>query len=88
MWIVGTNGKHTPARRGVADLAQRIERLEKYETWKSPTRIDFESMVPRKEWDSYWSMWSEINEEMKRCQELAEIIRQRIASDLLKKSIQ
>lgn len=81
-WILG-GGKRTPASRGIANLEHRIARLNAFEAWRSPTRIDFEAVVPREEWDSYWSMWSEINEEMKRCQELAEVIRQKIASDLL-----
>jgi hypothetical protein len=83
-WIVGTSGKHTPARRGVADLHLRIERLDAYERWKSPTRIDFDSVAPPQEWKAYWEMRAQINEEMKRCHEMAEVIRQRIAADLLK----
>ncbi len=82
-WILSTKGKHSPTRRGIENLPERINRLGQYERWRSPTKIDFESFVPTEEWENYWSMWSEINEELRRCQEMAEKIRQRIASRLL-----
>lgn len=82
-WIVSVRGRHTPATRKIADLTGRIARLETYEQWRAPTRIDFESRVPVDDWKQYWDMWSDINDELRRCQDLAETIRQRIASQLL-----
>lgn len=83
-WIRNVNATHSPARRGIPSTEERIERLEAYERWRSPTKIDFEAVVPSQDLELYWSMWSEIVSEMRRCQDFGDQIRQRIAETLLK----
>src|SRR5947209_6266811 len=39
-WMLG-KAPRSPAGRGVADVAQRVERLEAYERWRAPTQLDF-----------------------------------------------
>ncbi len=81
-WILSMNAKRSPTSRGIKNLADRIQFLEQYERWRSPTRIDFESLISKEEWDSYWSMREEINEELLRCHGVAKKIKS-IASRLL-----
>src|SRR5689334_17683761 len=39
-WIVSTKKKRSPTARGIVDVAKRIERLNAYERWQTPTKID------------------------------------------------
>src|SRR5262249_50591603 len=57
VWILNDRAKHSPKRRGIPDLAERIDRLEAYERWKSPTLIEFEAILGREVWEQYWSLW-------------------------------
>lgn len=55
----------SPSGRQIADLDQRIARLEAYECWRAPTIIDFESLVGRDVWDQYWVRCEAVIEDMK-----------------------
>jgi transposase len=49
-WIT-SSAKQSPKSRGVSDLNQRIETLQKYEAWLEPTKVDFESVVGTEKWE-------------------------------------
>jgi hypothetical protein len=70
-WMLG-HARHSPTTRGVADVAGKVVRLEAYEQWRSPVKVDFEEIVGRDAWDSYWSLWENVNAELRRCQEVAD----------------
>ena len=80
-WMQG-KARHSPAGRGIADVLRRIERLERYEAWKVPTTIDFESIIGRERWEQYWSLCEGVVDELRRCQEVADAIRQEIVESL------
>jgi hypothetical protein len=44
-----------------------------------PTKIDFEAIIGREDWEAYWRLWTDLNEEMRKCQNVAIQLRQRIA---------
>ena len=64
--------KDSSSGRGVADVAARFARLEDYEKWRLPTTIDFEAILGRDAWNGYWTLWENINDEMRKCQEVAD----------------
>jgi hypothetical protein len=81
-WMLSKTAKHSPTARGLADVADRIDRLEAYERWRSPTKVDFATIIEKDEWDRYWSLCDDVISEMRRCQEVAEAIRARIVAAL------
>lgn len=73
-WILG-KAKLSPTGRGLSNIAERISRLEAYERWRSPRRLEFESIVTRDTWEHYWSLCERVIEDMRRCQEVADSLR-------------
>jgi hypothetical protein len=77
-WIV-SSAQLSPKTRGVSDLSKRIERLQAYEAWKNPTKIDFESVVGKEKWEQHWANWELVQSTMRQAQKLATEINQTIA---------
>src|ERR1035438_2073590 len=46
-WMQGS-ARLSPKSRGVPDITTRVERLEMYEAWRQPRRIDFAAGVDRR----------------------------------------
>ncbi len=69
-WIT-SNAKRSPNARGIADLAQRIQRLESYEKWRVPLKIDFQTLVGNDLYSQHWANWRQLLELMDRAQSLA-----------------
>ena len=81
-WIK-SNVNGSPKSRGKdKDLHMRIQRLEEYEKSWRVTPIDFSKLVDKQLWDKYWSNCESLHLEMRRCQDLAEQIRETIAKNL------
>ncbi len=76
-WMLG-NAKLSPTGRGLPDVADRVRRLEAYEQWRAPTKIEFESIVAADVWQNYWSLCERVIEDMRRCQEVADSIRAQV----------
>ena len=58
------NAKHSPTTRRVADVAERVSRLEEYERWRSPIKVDFEAILERDAWEGYWLLWHKVNADL------------------------
>ncbi|WP_240635889.1 hypothetical protein [Caldimonas tepidiphila] len=41
---------HSPNRRGISDLMERVARLEAFERWRTPTRIDYPVIATAERW--------------------------------------
>jgi hypothetical protein len=80
-WMLGSARK-SPATRGVADLQEKVARLEQYEAWRRPTPFDFESAAGRELWARHWSNWERLYALMHECEVTAQEIRGKIASQL------
>ena len=63
-----------PNVRCIADLSQRIERLEAYEKWRSPHIVDWEKIIDQNIWDEHWRNLERMHAMMKKCQEVADEI--------------
>lgn len=79
IWIMSETAKHSPTARKIAETAKRIQRLEAYEIWRRPIHVDFRTILGGDEWDGYWKLWDDVNAELRRCQDVAELLRKRIA---------
>jgi hypothetical protein len=72
-WMV-SDAALSPKSKGVADLEERMERLEKYEQWSDPTKMNFEAIVGKDIWEQHWKNWERVQEIMKESQNLAKHI--------------
>ena len=68
----------SPTGRALADVAVRIERLEEYERWRTPTTVDFEKLLGKDVWEGYWELYDGVIVQMKRCQDVADALRAKV----------
>lgn len=76
-WMEG-NAKRSPTGRGIADVKERIARLDAYQKWRPPTKIDFEAILGKDDWNHYWSLWDKLNTALDEAQEVGDRIRERV----------
>jgi hypothetical protein len=74
-----SSARLSPRSRNVADLSARMERLEAYEKWRKPTKIDFASLVGPEMWERHRQNWKDVLTMLKKSQELANEIRAIVA---------
>lgn len=77
-WIL-SSARLSPATRGVSRLEARIARLENFETWGSPTRVDFPALVGAELWAQHWRNYEAIVKLMRDAELTANAIRARMA---------
>jgi hypothetical protein len=51
-WML-SSAPRSPKSRRIRDLAQRVKRLEAYEKWRSPIRLDYAAIVGDKAWSKH-----------------------------------
>ncbi len=76
-WMLG-DAKMSPKTKGIANLKERIKRLEKYENWGTPTKVDFEKIVGSEDWKKHWDNWRKVKNIMRKSQVLAEEIKSKV----------
>ena len=81
-WILSPAKNLSPTGRRLANVADRVARLEAFERWRSPTRIDFESILGLETWENYWSQCECVVDELRRCQQIADALREKIIEKL------
>jgi hypothetical protein len=74
VWMEGT-ARLSPKTRGVPNLADRIARLQSYENWRQPRKIDFAAVVGPDMWQRHRQNWRSVLDLLKKSQELASEIR-------------
>lgn len=84
-WIE-SSAPRSPKARGVEGLEDRIVRLERYELWGSPRKIDFEKVLGSDLWTEHWNNWSAVIAELRKAQELARRLQSQIVASALKHS--
>ena len=77
-WMTG-GASQSPASRGVADLDDRISRLEEYERAFVPVRLDFEGIVGKDVWEKHWENRKSVIEAMKASLSTSEEIASRLS---------
>jgi len=78
IWIVSSAMK-SPKSRGIEDLDSRVVRIKAFESWRVPTKVDFESIVGTEKWQRHWENCEAVQSSMRQAQLLAEKIRQEVA---------
>jgi hypothetical protein len=78
-WML-SDAKLSPKTKGIDDLKERINRLEKYDKWGAPTKVDFENIVGQQVWEQHWKNWELVQETMREAQKLAEQINSKVAN--------
>lgn len=78
-WMVSA-APLSPRARGVEGLDQRIARLEAFEAWGEPIRVDFEKCLGKSDWETHWENWSAVLAELKRAQDFADLLRERLTA--------
>jgi len=74
IWITGS-ATQSPTTRRVPDLARRIQLLQAFEAWRTPTIVDFAAVVPDELWAQHWDNHDRIHALMREYQEIAEQVR-------------
>jgi hypothetical protein len=72
-WML-SKAKLSPFGRGIKDIDKRIENLEKFVKWRTPTKVDFESILGTELWENYWQLCENVVAELFKCQEYANML--------------
>jgi hypothetical protein len=80
-WML-SNAKLSPTGRGLSNIPERLANLDRYEQWRPPTKIEFESIVGNDQWEHYWSLCEAVIDELRQCQEHADALRAKIVKQL------
>lgn len=80
-WML-SKAKLSPTGRGLPDVSERIAFLDRYTKWRSPTKIEFESIVGPDQWEHYWALCEAVIEELRQCQESADALRATIIQQI------
>jgi HNH endonuclease len=73
-WMEG-KARLSPKTRGIPDLPKRIARLQSYEEWRKPRKIDFAAVVGPEMWQRHRQNWRSVLDLLKESQKLASEIR-------------
>jgi hypothetical protein len=80
-WMLGS-APRSPTGRKLLDVADRVARVEAYERWRPPTRIDFAALVGKETWENLWLLSAAINTQLRQAQAVADAIRTRVDASL------
>jgi hypothetical protein len=78
-WMLST-AKLSPTTRSIKDIPERIKRLEAYENSKTPTKMDFASIVGQEVWALHQANLERVQSLMRESQELAAKINSEVAN--------
>lgn len=78
-WIQ-SNAPRSPKARGLLELEERIGRLEAFENWGTPRKIDFETVLGSNQWARHWHNWNAVIDELRKAQEFAKGLQVQIAA--------
>lgn len=84
-WILST-ARLSPTGRSLPGINDRIARLEVYERWRVPIRVDLEAVLGREAWEHYWSLCESVIEQLRQCQQVADAVRLTIGESLTRGS--
>ena len=79
-WMLSP-ARNSPRTRGIPDLEGRITRLERFERWREPTKLDIPSLVGPELWSRYRANWAQLLEYMRASQQLALEVRASLAAN-------
>jgi hypothetical protein len=80
-WMLGT-ARGSPTSRGVADVQDRVERLQRFEDWGDVQPLALRDLAGAEEWDAYWANLEIIESQMREAQRHATRIQPAIRAAL------
>ncbi len=87
IWI-RSDARRSPASRKVSGFDEKIRRLEEFERWRTPTKIDFEQEVGTEFWRAHWENLARFFSLMDECEVHARALRQKIAENRANKKME
>ncbi len=81
-WMISVSAPLSPTARGVADVRERMVRLEAFEKRFVPRHVDFVAIVGSEAWDAYWSHCEEIIAQMAECHRTAKLFGAQVMATL------
>jgi hypothetical protein len=75
-----SNAPRSPHARRVAGIEEKIRRLEAFEGWGSPRKIDFEEVLGTELWAQHWDNWDAVIGELRRAQQFAKRLQSQVAA--------
>jgi len=83
-WMLGP-APRSPKSRGIADIDHKVMLLDRYESWRPPIHIDFESVVEPQLWKRHNENWQDVLALLGKSQSLAKQIR-KLIDDVTKRA--
>ena len=81
IWMFGP-ARLSPASRSVVDLTDRATRLEAYEAWGTPIKLDIPTIVGEENWAGHWRNLAEIESAMRSAHEQSVALRERLSASV------
>lgn len=72
----------SPHTRKIADITQRIEKLEAFESYYTPIKLDFEEIVGKEAWNQHWDNCQKLHTLMQESQKHSDTIKMKIKNSL------
>ena len=85
-WII-SDAKLSPKSKNIQNLDERIEKLKNYNSWREPTKIDFQNIVEKSLWETHWSNCSQVHERLINAQKTSDKIKRTIANKYINKEV-
>jgi len=80
--MLSTTANHSPTKLKLPDIDVRIARLEAYEKWRTPIRIDYEAVLGKESWDRHMKHLENIIAIMAKAETSALLLRVQIQENL------
>ena len=80
-WMFG-DAPRSPKSRGIEAIETRAARIVEYERLFPPVKIDFEEVVSRGLWQTYWNAHRDLVEKMRECEKLATKVRAEVSAQV------
>ena len=74
------NAKKSPKTRGIIDLQERINTIEKYDNYFHKTIVNLEELAGEELWDKYNKSYNAIISKMESTQKILDEIKQKISN--------
>jgi hypothetical protein len=78
-WMFG-KAKGSPAFRGIAEVELRGQRLDSYERWRQPVKVDFAAILGDGDWQHYWSLCDAAITDLQAAQAIADRLKERVVA--------
>jgi hypothetical protein len=80
-WML-SSAQRAPATRGIKNLDEKVLRLQHFEAWRVPLRLDYAAIIGEDLWREYIRHWESLLDAMSNAQKHAEELRRLIEAHL------